>query len=173
VLALLASLLVTAAPPAGGKVTVVVLYFDNNSAQREYDVLQKGLADMMVTDLAAVPSLQLVEREKLQKLVDELKLQKTSYFDPKTAQKMGQGLGAQFAVTGAITAIAPEMRIDIRLIEVATARVVFTEKVTGASTAFFDLQQDLVDRFVAGLNVKLAASQRAKSGAIDLGNLVT
>ena len=49
--------------------TVAVLYFDNNSPNREYDVLQKGLADMLVTDLSQVESLQVVEREKLQALV--------------------------------------------------------------------------------------------------------
>src|SRR5688572_24780539 len=62
---------------AAERVTVAVLYFDNNSADPQYDVLQKGLADMLVTDLSQVESLQVVEREKLQQLVDELKLQRS------------------------------------------------------------------------------------------------
>src|SRR4051812_48202211 len=68
---------------------VTVLYFDNNSDRRELDVLRKGLADMLVTDLAAVEGLQVVEREKLQKLLDEMKLQRGKFFDPKTAQVLG------------------------------------------------------------------------------------
>ncbi|MBI3184371.1 MAG: hypothetical protein HYZ28_19735 [Myxococcales bacterium] len=151
---------------------VVVLYFDNNTNRRDYDVLQKGLADMLVTDLAAVEALQVVEREKLQALIDELKLQRTSYFDPKTAQKLGKLAGAEFAVTGALAELEPKLRIDIRLIEVVTANLILADKVTGSRDAFFDLQQELVDRFVQGLNVKLKASARARSGMTDVDTLL-
>ncbi len=151
---------------------VVVLYFDNNTNQKDLDVLSKGLADMLVTDLSAVESLQVVEREKLQALIDELKLQRSKYFDPKTAQKLGKVAGAEYAVTGAFAALEPKMRIDIRLVEVATAKLVVADKVIGDKGAFFDLQQELVDRFVHALNVKLRASARARSGVADIDTLL-
>ncbi|MBX7101666.1 MAG: hypothetical protein K1X89_28385 [Myxococcaceae bacterium] len=151
---------------------VCVLYFDNNTPKRDYDVLQKGLADMLVTDLSAVESLQVVEREKLQSIIDELKLQRSKYFDPKTAQQLGKVAGAELAVTGAFAELEPSMRIDIRLIEVATGKVLLAEKVTGEAKNFFDLQQELVDVFVKGLNVKLKASARGKSGATELDSLL-
>jgi TolB-like protein len=116
---LLAIILLGTPAAAAERVTVAVLYFDNNSPDREYDVLQKGLADMLVTDLSQVDSLQVVERDKLQKLVDELKLQRSKFFDPSTAQQLGKGIGARYAVTGALAAIEPRMRIDVRVIEVA------------------------------------------------------
>ncbi|MHB8874346.1 MAG: CsgG/HfaB family protein [Myxococcaceae bacterium] len=151
---------------------VAVLYFDNNTKNRDYDVLQKGLADMLVTDLSAVESLQVVEREKLQSLIEELKLQRSRYFDPATAQKLGKIAGAEYAVTGAFAELDPTMRIDVRLIEVLTGKVVFGDKVTGEKGKFFDLQQELVDRFITGLNVKLKASARAKSGVTDMDTLL-
>lgn len=151
---------------------VCVLYFDNNTPKREYDVLQKGLADMLVTDLSAVETLQVVEREKLQAIIDELKLQRSKYFDPKTAQQLGKVAGADLAVTGAFAALEPTMRIDIRLVEVATGKVLLAEKVTGDAKSFFDLQQELVDVFIKALNVKLKASARAKSGATELDALL-
>ncbi|MHB8877004.1 MAG: CsgG/HfaB family protein [Myxococcaceae bacterium] len=154
------------AAPAPSRKVVVVLYFDNNSPLREYDVLQKGLADMMVSDLSAVESLQLVEREKLQKLLDELALQKSRYFDPATAQKLGGGVGAQYAVTGALAAFDPQLRIDIRLIEIATGKVLVTDHVTGSKEKFFDLQQELVKKFVTGLQATMPTESR--SGPADL-----
>lgn len=160
------------APAFADPKRVAVLYFDNNTGNHDYDVLQKGLADMFITDLSAVESLEVVEREKLQALIDELKLQRSRFFDPKTAQQIGRGAGAQFAVTGAFAAIDPTMRIDVRLIEVATGKVVVADKVSGDRKAFFDLQQELVDRFVAGLEVKLKASARARSGATDVETLL-
>ena len=52
-----------------GHMTVVVLYFDNNTPDSSYDVLRKGLADMLVTDLAQVRQIRVVERAKLDQLI--------------------------------------------------------------------------------------------------------
>ncbi len=162
-LALVTVLLGASAARAGEAERVVaVLYFDNNTNQPEYDVLKKGFADMMVTDLSAVPSLQVVERDRMESLLGELELQKSKYFDPKTAVKIGQGLGAKYAVTGAFAAFDPKLRIDIRMIEIATGKVVVADKVVGEKDQLFELQGQLVERFVAGLEMK--APPRPKMG---------
>lgn len=169
-LALLAVAPASAAPAPDGRMTVVVLYFDNNTSDKAYDVLQKGLADMMVTDLSGVGSIQVVEREKLQKLIDELKLQRTRYFDPATAQRIGRGIGATHAVTGAIAAMDPQIRIDVRLVDVATAKVVMADKVVGTRDKFFDLEADLAARFATALSPdsKVPAASAKRNGSADL-----
>src|SRR5207245_76973 len=73
---------------------VAVLYFDNNTGDPAMDALQKGLADMMITDLAAVDGVTVVERSRLQAVVGELALQRGKYFDQQTAVKLGKGVGA-------------------------------------------------------------------------------
>src|SRR5439155_67793 len=62
---LLAACLAALATPAAAARTLAVSYFDNNTGKPEYDPLAKGLADMLITDLSAISSLQIVEREKL------------------------------------------------------------------------------------------------------------
>ena len=146
---------------------VAVLYFDNNTGDATYDVLQKGMADMLVTDLAGVPALRVVEREKLEELLEEMRLQRTTYFDPKTAQKLGRGIGARYVVTGAFAAIDPAMRIDIRLVEVATARVVMADKVIGKRDALFDLEAALVAKFIEGLKVRAKVAPTGGAGDLD------
>src|SRR5687767_1329816 len=94
---LLLPLISARAESADSKRIVAVLYFDNNTGDASLDVLQKGFADMMVTDLSSVDALQLVEREKLQAIIEEQKLQRSRYFDPKTAVKLGKLVGAQYA----------------------------------------------------------------------------
>ena len=141
---------------------VAVLYFDNNTAQGELDVLKKGVADMLVTDLSSVPGLQVVERRRLESLLDELRLQRTKYFDPKTAVKIGRGLGARYAVTGAFAAVDPKLRIDIRMVEIATGEVLVADKVVGDKTSFFELQAELVDKFVRGLQMKAPPPSRRR-----------
>ena len=140
-----------AAPVTADAQSVCVLYFDNNTGDASYEPLKKGLADMMVTDLAAVDGLTVVERSRLQDVVGELELQKTSLFDAATAQKIGKLVGARYAVTGAIAAVAPKIRLDVRLIEVGTGKVVLADKVVGVPDDFFALQEQLATVFVSGL----------------------
>ncbi|MFL5350050.1 MAG: CsgG/HfaB family protein [Hyalangium sp.] len=161
------------AESTASKRVVAVLYFDNNTGDASLDVLQKGFADMMVTDLSAVDQLQLVEREKLQQIIDEQKLQRSKYFDPKTAVRLGQLVGAQYAVAGSFQAVDPQLRIDIKLIEIGTGKVLVADKVTGLKNRLFELQQQLVSRFVAGLELKLSGAPRLKSRAPDVDTLLS
>ena len=54
--------------------TVAISYFDNTSGLEQYNPLSKGLADMLITDLSNVKSIQIVEREKLENLLKEIDL---------------------------------------------------------------------------------------------------
>ncbi len=157
--------------PAAAAMNVAVLYFDNNTALREYDVLQKGMADMLITDLGASDQLTLVEREKLEQVLIEIKQSHTKYFDPQTAVQIGKLAGAAYAVTGAFTAFAPEVRIDVRMIEVQTGKVVVSSQVKGKKEDFFDLEQQLVKQFLASLSAK-ARSAGGAPGGLSLAGAV-
>lgn len=167
-MSLLAAIALLAAAPQ--RPVVAVLYFDNDSGDSSLDVLQKGLADMLVTDLAGSDQLTVVEREKLQRVIDELSLQKTKLFDPKTTVKVGKLIGATHAVTGAFHSFEPQLRIDVRLVEIASGKVVLSESVTGTKEKFFDLEQDLARRFLAKLDAQLSGS--ARTGSVDFASLV-
>lgn len=146
-------------PPARATV-LAVLAFENNTGQTRYDVLGKGLANMMTSDLTAVPQLQLVEREQLQALIDELALQQTAYFDSTTALQVGMFVGAEYVVIGSVAAVSPEVRLDTRIVRIETAEVVQAASVVGQENALFDLQQRLADELIAGIDVVLSPQER-------------
>ena len=108
--------------------TVAISYFDNTSGLEQYNPLSKGLADMLITDLSNVKSIQIVEREKLESLLKEIDLGEGKFIDPNTAQKLGKGLGADYILTGAFLSIDPMMRIDARIMEVATGKIIGAEE---------------------------------------------
>jgi len=164
----LAVLTAAAASPAAPK-TVAVLYFDNNTGKADYDPLGKGISSMMISDLSPVKEIQLVERDRMQDLLKEIDLQRTRYFDSTTSVKAGKMVGAEYVVVGAFTAVDPQMRIDTRVVRVATGEVVKTAQVTGDQNKFFDLEKALADRLIDGLGVvmdpeeaqRVAAKQQA------------
>ena len=142
--------------------TVAVSYFDNNTGKAEYDPLAKGLADMLITDLGQVRALRIVEREKLNQILTELKLSRSKFIDPKTAQRLGKGLAAQFVLSGGYTLVADTIRIDARVFNVETGAVLTSEKVEGKKDEFFALEKDIADALIAALDVKLASAEKSK-----------
>lgn len=123
---------------------VMVLYFEDNTGRKEWSTLPKALAGMLVTDLAKLPHLTVVERERLEALLKEISLQRGKYFDPATAQQLGRGLGAQFALGGSIFFKNDQLRLDARLIRVETAEVVRSAEVSGEADRVFTLEKKLV-----------------------------
>ena len=165
----LVSLLAAAPPPESrllpARKTVAVLYFDNNTGKAEYDALGKGMAAMMISDLSVVQEIQLVERERMQELVKELEMQRTSYFDSTTAVKVGRMTGAEYIVVGAFAAVQPKIRIDTRVVRVGTGEIVKTAQVTGDEDKFFDLEQKLARNLIDGLGLALSPDDQARLAA--------
>lgn len=142
--------------------TLAVLYFDNRTGSTDYDALGKGIAAMMITDLAAVDELQVVEREHLQEVLKEQDQQRTSYFDPASAVRAGKLLGAQYILAGQITAVKPSIRIDTRVVDVESSRIVKTAQVTGDEEKFFELQRKLAKNLVSGLAIAMSPEGEQK-----------
>jgi TolB-like protein len=159
---IVAATLSAATPPATAPRTVAVSYFDNNTGKAEYDPLAKGLADMLITDLGQVQALRIVEREKLNQVLGELKLSRSKFIDPKTAQRLGKGLAAQFILSGGYTLAGDTIRIDARVFNVETGAVLTSERVEGKKDEFFALEKEIADVLIAALEVKLASGEKSK-----------
>jgi TolB-like protein len=147
----------TSRPP-----TVAVSYFDNNTGQAELAPLAKGLADMLITDLANVPGIQIVEREKLNQALAELQLSRSRFIDPSTAQKLGRGLAARYLLTGGYTTAGTAFRIDARVFNVETGAVLATKSVEGTRDEFFELEAKLVAFLAGALQVKVGSAPPSK-----------
>lgn len=158
----LAVLALVFAPAIASARTIAIAYFDNNTGSAELDPLRKGLADMLITDLGNVGSLQIVERDKLNQVLGELKLSQSKFIDPRTAQKLGKGLAAEYIMTGGYVVHGESLRVDVRVIQVATGKVAASEKVEGKKADFFAIEKDLVDILIKTLDVKLSTSERGK-----------
>jgi len=154
--------LVVAAGSARAAPTIAISYFDNNSGQADLQPLAKGLADMLITDLAGIEAVRIVEREKLNAALGELALSKSKFIDPKTALKLGKGLAAEYIMTGGYTVAAGAMRIDVRVFKVDSGQVVASEHVEGKQAEFFALEKELVDILVGALPVKLGREDKVK-----------
>jgi TolB-like protein len=141
---------------ADDRTVVAVLYFDNHTGVERYGPLGKGLAEMLITDLSTLRSLRLVERSRLQDLIDEVEFSGSEHSDPETALEIGRFLAARYVVTGAFTGVEPELRVDGRLIRTETAEIVVTAQARGSEERFFEIHEELAEALIDGLALELS-----------------
>jgi len=144
----------------GAKNTLAVLYFHNKSGNAGLDPLQKGLAFMLITDLSQVEGLDLIERVKLQALVEEMDLGKTGLIDADTAPRAGQLLGAAYLVGGDISK-GKTAGIGIRsdVLDVPTTNILGQPATEGELRQFMDMEKELLFDIIALLKVELTPEQ--------------
>lgn len=86
-----------AAPPGPGSIAVQAFV---NQGDEAYRAMAKGLAAMIIADLSKVPGLKVLEREKVQLLVNEAKLGDSGLADKDSAVRSGRLMRAEKVVVG-------------------------------------------------------------------------
>lgn len=83
--------------------TIAVTPLKSAGDDVRYQAIARGLTAMLVSDLSKVPSLKVLERKKINALMNELKLMKSGLVDKSTAARSGRLLGAETVVTGGLS----------------------------------------------------------------------
>lgn len=89
---------VVSTPPEPGSIAVQA--FVNRGGNEAYRAMAKGLAAMIIADLSKVPGLKVLEREKVQLLVNEAKLGDSGLADTASAVRSGRLMRAEKVVVG-------------------------------------------------------------------------
>lgn len=131
---------------------VALISFDNTSGKpSEYGDLGGPLRDMLTTDLKPVKNLIVVDRQAVEKILNEQNLNSSKNFDPTTATKIGKLLGAEIIITGTYFELFGSLRVDAKFIDVETGEILFSVGVDGARDKFFDLKKSLVNLMIEKL----------------------
>jgi TolB-like protein len=144
---------------------IAVLPFNNGGSygqsKEDFDALERGIAGMMISELAQNPAARLVEREQVQRLVDEQNLGAQGRVDPQSAAKVGKLVGARYIVLGTFIDFYSDFRVDVRLVNTETGEIVKTESDRMQREHLFDLIRNVATRLMKDAN--LPALQRGAS----------
>ena len=143
--------------------TLAVLAFRNKTGQTSLDPLQKGFAFMLMTDLHQVEGIQLVERVKLQAILEELHLGASGIVDSNTSPQVGKLLGASYLVGGDITGTQPpEIAVASDLLQVKDQSSLGQPSANGQRENIFDMEKKVLFEIIELLKVRLTKAQREK-----------
>ena len=133
----------------GPKRRVGVVDFENKTGYGQQR-LGQAASDILITELVKTGKFIVVERDKVNKLMEEQKLGLTGAIDSATAARMGKVLGLNAIVTGAISnfgtrttgsdyLIAQSKRqeatctVDIRVVDAETGQILYGDSGKGVS----------------------------------------
>jgi hypothetical protein len=88
---------VSTSPPEPDSIAVQAFV---NRGDEQYRAMAKGLAAMIIADLSKVPGLKVLEREKVQLLLDEMKLGDAGLANPEGAVRSGRLMRAEKVIVG-------------------------------------------------------------------------
>ena len=153
------------------RMTLAVMYFTNRGGEGEWDWLRKGLADLLITDLASSDRLLLVERERMQAVLKELKVSESGAIDKAVAIKAARIAEVDAALFGSYQVTGDEIEIEAHIIDLDTASVRRVEWVKGKADRVHELEKELAEKLIANLDVKLTAAERARLKKLQTDNL--
>ena len=146
---------------AEAKPTVAILYFDYSGRDEDLAALRKGLAQMMISDLSGLDAIQIVERGRIEDVMAELKLGESHKLDAATAARAGKLLGARYMVLGGYFDLKTKLRVDARVVEVESGKVIQSVGANGEADDFLGVEQKLVADVGAVLAKQLTLPPKA------------
>jgi len=142
----------------GEKVKIGIIEFQSLNEEAKKDNLGKIVSEMLTTSFVNSESFKIIEREQLQKVVEEFQLSQSGIIDTSYAKQIGKIAGADAIVTGSVTKIGDDLRLDARIIDVESGIILTAEKSEGK----INLQSIgmMTDQIVANLVSKFYKSKK-------------
>jgi adenylate cyclase len=140
----------SAPPPLPDKLSIAVLPFSNLSGDREQEYLSDGITTDLITALARLPDLFVIDRNsaftykgKVVKVAD-----------------VGRELGVKYVLEGGLRKVGDQIRITTELVDAATGDQLWGERYDCSQRDFSARQDEIVQKIVTTLNLAVDVSQR-------------
>jgi tetratricopeptide (TPR) repeat protein len=146
---------------AGSPRTVAVLPLRFSGADSSLRPLERGFAELLTTDLARSSQLTVVERDRLQALLDELALQGSGATSAASNVRAGRLLRAGRLVQGSLLQLPnSQLRVDAAVVDVPTSQVKGTAQGADQLDQLFTLEKRIVLDLFRQLGVTLTVAER-------------
>ena len=134
-----------------GAYTLAILSFDNKTGDKELDWLRTGLPEILLTDLAQDQSINFVSQRRI---FEELggSENDASEFTYEDQVQAARKLGAVNVLSGSIFKLGSKIRIDARLEDVSSGKIILGEKVVSDDP--MTLVDSLASRMAVALNMR-------------------
>jgi adenylate cyclase len=146
--------------PLPKKPSIAVLPFDNLSGDPKQGYLGDGIAESIITALSRVPEIFVIARTS------------TLSYKGKAVkvQQVAEELGVRYVLDGSVQKSGTKVRINVQLIDALKGHHLWAKSYDRNLKDAFTLQDDITQKVVAALKVKLSEGERARIRRIHTEN---
>jgi tetratricopeptide (TPR) repeat protein len=144
---------------------VAVFPFQYGTGAPEYQPLARAFPALLVTGLAQVDRVRVLERARVQLLLDEIALGEAGLVDPATAARSGRLLGAGRIVQGRLDVSAAEaLGVLASVVPVGVPGVDAIEPLEDEEVLrrFYELQERVLEGILASLGLTMTPEERER-----------
>lgn len=152
--------------------TVAVFPIVYQGTDEKFAALGTGLSELMISDLGQVRSLMLVERVRIEALLQELNFGASKFVDPATAPRLGRLLGSGRMVAGTFNVSGNNrVRVDVASYDVPARKFPDPTSQSDALDNLFKMEKDLVFGVIKQMGITLTQAERERIQLIPTKNL--
>jgi tetratricopeptide (TPR) repeat protein len=146
-------------PPVarGARKALAVVAIENLTEDRSLEWLDRGVTELLTTNLAQAKSLDVISTERIRGLINR-RTKGEGRLPPSEAQDVAKDARADMFLSGALLKVGSQLRLDLRVQETATGKLLYADKVEGDNAqAVFGM----VDEATAGILARMAPGEAA------------
>jgi adenylate cyclase len=143
------------------KPSIAVLPFVNLSGDAEQEYFSDGITEDLITDLSKLSGLFVISR-------NSVFLYKGKAVKP---EQVSQELGVKFMLEGSVRKAGNRVRITAQLIDATTGYHLWAERYDRELQDIFAVQDEVTQKIVAALQVKLTEGEQQRFGRVPTQNL--
>ena len=145
---------------AASATTVAVMPLRFTGSDTSLQPLERGLAELITIDLSRSSKLTVVERARLQALLDEIKLQRSGATDTTTNVRAGKIIQAGSIVNGSIMQDGDRLRVDAAIVNTQTSQASGGATSENTLEQLFAIEKAIVLKLFEDLGVVLTTAER-------------
>ena len=119
--------------PAAARSRIAVVDLEAQGEKAKSQELGKVAAQWLTTAFVNQGRFDVIERQALQKVIEEQQLGMAGVIDVNTAAQLGRVLGATYMVTGAVTSHRQGLDLNVKIIETESAAIKVADRLAAGS----------------------------------------
>ncbi|MFQ5865025.1 MAG: CsgG/HfaB family protein [bacterium] len=152
--------------------TIAVFPLTYQGKAKKFAVLGRGLSEMIIIDLGQVRELNLLERIRLQTLLQELELAQTEIVDKQSAPRVGKLLGAGRIIAGSFNVLKKsQLQVDVLSWDIINRNFPDAVSQIDALENLFKMEKELVFDVIEKIGIELTPQERERIQRIPTQNM--
>jgi adenylate cyclase len=147
--------------PLPDRPSVAVLPFANLSQDPAQDYFSDGVTEDLITGLSKVSGLFVIARNSVF----------TYKGRPVKIREVGRDLGVRYVLEGGVQRSGSRVRITAQLVDATTGYHIWADRYDREVNDIFTLQDEVTQRIVRAMAVKVTEAEKGRLGRVPTGNL--